>query len=167
MDHLPDRTDSISKLIFAPTLKYKPLNIAVLEMWNSTKSRLQFLNKIEQKTGEFLQYTITDIELLGDEIIVTKEDYNTFYDTLTELKSNLIHFEPQRYQGEFISVKNGIEYFLNYEYYYAYLDYMEATGYIFKIWERGKIADDYFSFQLRVMENGKRLSGSTRTNSRV
>jgi hypothetical protein len=157
MTHPIAETNIIHILIFEPTSKYEPLHIAVIEIWHRSKSTLEFLNRIEQKIGEFLQYKLTDIELLTDEILVTRVNFNLFHNTLIEVKENLIHFEPELHKGELLSIKNGIKYFLIYDYFYAYREYLNATGYIFRIWENSNHTKDYFSFQLREMENGEDL----------
>lgn len=157
MNDLTDNTTNIHKFIFEATLKYEPLHFVIVEMWHTSKSTLEFLNRVERKIREYLQYKSMDIKQLADEILVTKDEYNLFHNTLIEVKNNLIHFEPKKHKGKLLSTKNGIDYLLTYEYFYAYRDYLETTGYIFRIWEEGKNTNDYFSFQLREMENGEDL----------
>lgn len=65
--------------------------------------------------------------------------------------------EPLKIIGELKSQKNGVEFTFIFEYFYEYKDYLEGMGYIFRIWNETISSNDYFSFQLREMENGTDL----------
>jgi len=141
----------------AATSDFIPLQLYIKSLWVLSSCELQFLSTIERISREFKQYSRENIHLLEDELLVSNEKYGMFIVSLDNLIKELIAFKPMSNFGQFTSTKNGKTYNFSYEYDYSFISAFNAPSYRFKIFEKGREDLDYFSFQLREMENGKDL----------
>jgi hypothetical protein len=139
------------------TSAFMPLQSYIEQTWAERGSELEFLAILKSKAGEFLQYQFSDLELLQEEIRVPLEQYDLFKIVLEKLILELKKFEPEWTYGQMKSNKNGFDHSFEYAYFFDYLVYLNSPGYVFRIWEKGREDQGFFSFQLRQMENGTDL----------
>lgn len=137
--------------------KFLPLKNLIDDLWIASRSELEFEARFKKQISEFTQYTIADVELLSDEITVNRENFNLFWETLEDLRGELESIKPEMKHGRILTQKNGRTHSFEYEYYYSFLIHLNAPGYVFRIFEKGRENEDSFSFQLREMENGTEL----------
>jgi hypothetical protein len=136
---------------------FSPLKKLVERMWVQAQSELEFQAILKKKTNDFSQYSIADIDLLKDEIFVSRENFRNFWDTLNDLIKEQLSYKPELKYGQLLSQKNGLTYNFVYEYHCIFEIKLNSPAYIFKIFEKGREDESCFSFQLREMENGRDL----------
>jgi hypothetical protein len=57
---------------------FLPLKKLIEGIWIQAQSELEFQAILKKKTNEFNQYSIADIDVLKDEILVSRENFKNF-----------------------------------------------------------------------------------------
>lgn len=151
--HYSSINSLIKELIFKPAGQYEALSNYMNILLKKSKTELEFLSRVREIIGNLCQDRSHEIQLLNKVITISENDYRLFYKITADIKENLLAFKLPKVSGILKSGKNN-EFTFIYEYYYDYLIYLNAHGYVFNIWEKGREDKSTFSFQLREMENG-------------
>ena len=150
-----DKPTEIYSTLMVKASGFLPLKEIVQKIWIQANSELEFQFALKKKMNEFKQYSTSNIDLLNDEIRVDIANFVTFSNVVKDITKELIQFESEVKWGQITSEKNGIKYNFVYEYYRSFFE--NSPVYVFKIFEKGREGEDYFSYQLREMENGSDL----------
>ena len=155
---LSQLSKNIVHLLLNPAKGLEVLYLFYVDLLEKSKSELEFIARHRNETkNRFLGYSYSDVELLQDEFDVQNFDYERFREIIQKFEDNLKLFEPQVSNGNFKSFKNGMEYNFIYTYYTDYILAFKGESLVFNITTHDSANMNGFSFQLKIMPNGKDL----------